>query len=204
MPATTTSFVDFEAANGAPDDHQAKKNSSELALPPHPTGAAIGGATSFNSLQAAAITADPDPSATFAVKERSKKTATTFTDRGRVFGLLVSSICVGSTFFRHHQHTLREPVVCVVFLRPWEGVGATSVSSNWDQLGTKLIRKSQWAPTNRSSQQGQRRAGVPAGPSIRAWGLLRVGGAVEKGQSCQLTCISLIYARLSISVLSAQ
>ena len=73
MPATTTSFVDFEAANGAPDDHQAKKNSSELALPPHPTGAAIGGATSFNSLQAAAITADPDPSATFAVKERSKK-----------------------------------------------------------------------------------------------------------------------------------
>ena len=73
-------------------------------------------------------------------------------------------------------------MVCVVFLRPWEGVGATSVSSNWDQLGTKLIRKSQWAPTNRSSQQGQRRAGVPAGPSIRAWGLLRVGGAVEKGQ----------------------
>ena len=30
-----------------------------------------------------------------------------------------------------------------------------------------------------STGSGER---VPAGPSIRAWGLLRVGGAVEKGQ----------------------
>ena len=73
MPAKQTSFVDNKAANGAPDEHQTKGISFEFALLPPPTGAAIGGATSLESLQAAVITADPDPSATFAVQEGSKK-----------------------------------------------------------------------------------------------------------------------------------
>ena len=71
MPAKQTSFVDNKAANGAPDEHQTKGISFEFALLPPPTGAAIGGATSLGSLQAAAITADL--SATFAVQEGSSK-----------------------------------------------------------------------------------------------------------------------------------
>ena len=73
MPAKQTSFVENKAANGAPDEHQTKGISFEFALLPPPTGAAIGGATSLESLQAAVITADPDPSATFAVQEGSSK-----------------------------------------------------------------------------------------------------------------------------------
>ena len=71
MPANLTTLVENEAAIGAPDEHQTKGISFEFALLPPPTGAAIGGATSLGSLQAAAITADL--SATFAVQEGSSK-----------------------------------------------------------------------------------------------------------------------------------
>ena len=71
MPANLTTFVENEAAIGAPDEHQAKRTYSEFALLPSPNGAAIGDATSLGWLQAAAFTSDPAPSTTFAAQEHS-------------------------------------------------------------------------------------------------------------------------------------